>query len=209
ACPWACSAHAASLDRAMGSRAPAAHNRGFTRRRRMHKHLFAAAAILALALPAAAQTMKPGLWEINNKVSGGQMDQQMADMQKQMAQLPPEQRQQMEAMMAQRGVKMVPGTGGGMAMQVCMTREMADRNDVPMQKGCTSTQQKKSGNRMQFTFQCSDPPSSGEGEVSFTPDAYTSHTTVRTTASGAPETMTMDATGRWLKADCGSVKPLQ
>lgn len=174
----------------------------------MHKHLFTAAAVLALALPAAAQSMKPGLWEINNKMSGGQMDAAMAEMQKQMAQMPPEQRKQMEAMMAQRGMNMVPGTGGGMAMQVCMTRDMVERNDVPMQKGCTSTQQKKSGNRIQFAFQCSEPPSSGAGEVSFSPDAYTSHTTVKTTVQGKPETLTMDATGKWLKADCGSVKPL-
>src|SRR3954470_4517775 len=133
-------------------RAAAAESPQFLRRRRMPKTLSTAAAVLALALtlPAGAQTMKPGLWEINNKMSGGQMDQAMADMQKQLAQMPPEQRKQMEAMMAQRGVKMVPGTGGGMAMQVCMTRDMVDHNDVPMQKGCTSTQQKKSGNRIQF-----------------------------------------------------------
>jgi hypothetical protein len=175
----------------------------------MHKHLFAAAAALALVLPAAAQTMKPGLWEINNKMGGGQMDQAMSEVQKQLAQMPPEQRKQMEAMMAQRGVKMVPGTGGGMTVQACITREMAERNDVPMQNGCTSTQQKKSGNRMQFTFRCTNPPSSGEGEVTFTPDSYTSHTTVKTTVQGELQTMTMDATGKWLKADCGSVKPMQ
>lgn len=175
----------------------------------MHKHLIAAAAALGLALPAGAQTMKPGLWEINNKMSGGQMDQAMADMQKQLAQMPPEQRKQMEAAMAQHGMKMVPATGGGMAMQVCMTREMVERNDVPMQNGCTSTQQKKSGNRIQFAFRCTNPPSSGEGEVSFTPESYTSHTTVKTSVQGRPETMTMDATGKWLKADCGSVKPVQ
>ena len=109
----------------------------------------------------------------------------------------------------QRGVKMVPGTGGGMTVQACITREMAEHNDVPLQNGCTSTQQKKSGNRMQFTFRCTNPPSSGEGEVSFTPDAYTSHTTVKTSVQGEMQTMTMDATGKWLSADCGSVKPVK
>ena len=47
----------------------------------MRMHLVAAAAVLGFALPAGAQTMKPGLWEIHNKMSGGQMDQAMADMQ--------------------------------------------------------------------------------------------------------------------------------
>ncbi len=174
----------------------------------MHEHLFTAAAVLALTLPAGAQTMKPGLWEINNKMSGGEMDQAMADMQKQMAQMPPEQRKQMEAMMAQRGVRMTPGGNGGMTVQMCMTKEMVERNEVPTRRDCTSTQNKRSGNTIQVAFTCSNPPSSGEGEVSFTPESYTSHMVVKTTAQGKPETMTMDAAGKFLKADCGDVKPM-
>jgi hypothetical protein len=152
--------------------------------------------------------MKPGLWEMNNKMSGGQMDQAMADMQRQMAQMPPDQRRQMEAMMAQRGVKVVPGAGGGMAAQVCMTREMVERNEVPTREGCTSTQQQRAGNKIKVAFTCTNPPSSGEGEVSFTPDSYTSHMTIKTTVQGRSETMVMDGTGKWLGADCGSIKPV-
>jgi hypothetical protein len=174
----------------------------------MHKHLFTAAAVLALGLPAAAQTMKPGLWEINNKVSGGQMDQAMAEMQKQMAQMPPEQRKQMEAMLAQRGVQVTPGANGGMGVRMCMTREMVERNEVPTRQGCTTTQGKRSGNSIHVAFTCSNPPSSGEGDVSFTPESYTSHMVVKTTVQGRPETMTMDATGKFLQADCGDIKPV-
>ena len=175
----------------------------------MRMHLVAAAAVLAIALPAGAQTMKPGLWEIHNKMSGGQMDQAMAEMQKQLAQMPPEQRKQMEAAMAQQGVKLVPGSGGGMAVQMCMTKEMVERNEVPVQNGCTATQNRKSGNRMQFAFRCTNPPSSGEGEMSFTPESYTSHMTMKSVVQGKTETMVSDSTGKWLKADCGNVKPPQ
>ena len=175
----------------------------------MRMHFVAAAAVLASALPAGAQTMKPGLWEIHNKMSGGQMDQAMADMQKQLAQMPPEQRKQMEAAMAQQGVKMAPAAGGGMAVQMCMTKEMVERNDVPVQSGCTATQNKKSGNRVQFAYTCANPPSSGEGEMTFTPESYTSHMTMKTTVQGKTETIVSDSTGKWLKADCGSVKPMQ
>ena len=102
-------------------------------------------ATLALAvawLPASAQSLKPGLWEINNKMKNDpRMDQAMADMQKQLAGMPPEQRKQMEAMMAQRGVRMAPAAGGGMTIQMCMTKEQVERNDVPMQNGCTMTKQ--------------------------------------------------------------------
>jgi len=174
----------------------------------MHKHLIAAAAMLAIVLPAGAQnTMKPGLWEINNKMSGSGMDEAMAQMQKQMAQMPPEQRKQMEAMMAQRGVRMTPGANGGMSVQMCMTKEMVERNDVPQREGCTSTKQQRSGNTIHVTFSCTNPPSSGEGDVTFTPESYTSHMTVKTSARGKEETMVADATGKWLKADCGDIKP--
>ena len=175
----------------------------------MKKTLVAAAAMLALAaLPALAQsTMKPGLWEINNKMSGGQMEQAQAEMQKQLAQMPPEQRKQMEAMMAQRGVRMAPSANGGMAVQMCMTREMVERNDVPTREGCTTTKNQRSGNTIHVAFKCSNPPSSGEGDVSFTPESYSSHMTIHTTVQGRQETMVSDATGKWLKADCGSIKP--
>lgn len=175
----------------------------------MRMHLVAAAAAFAFVLPAGAQTMKPGLWEIHNKMSGGQMDQAMADMQKQLAQMPPEQRKQMEAAMAQQGVRMAPATGGGMAVQMCMTKEMVERNDVPVQNGCTATQNRKSGNRVQFAYTCANPPSSGEGEMTFTPESYTSHMTMKSTVQGKSETIVSDSTGKWLKADCGNVRPMQ
>jgi hypothetical protein len=171
----------------------------------MRPSLVAALAALAFTLPAAAQSLKPGLWEINNKMGGGQMDAAMVEMQKQMAAMPPDQRKQMEAMMASRGVKMAPGAGGGMAVQMCMTKEMVERNDMPMQDGCKMTRNERSGNTMKMAFTCTNPPSSGEGQVTFTSaEAYTSRMTVK---SGA-DTMTVDANGKWLKADCGSVKPM-
>jgi hypothetical protein len=114
----------------------------------------------------------------------------------------------MEAMMAQRGARMAPAAGGGMTIQMCMTKEMAERNDVPMQDGCTMTKQQRSGNTMKMAFNCTRPPSSGEGEFTFMgAEAYKSHMVVKTMAQGKPETMEMDASGKWLGADCGSVKP--
>ncbi|MDB5859768.1 MAG: hypothetical protein JWQ76_3457 [Ramlibacter sp.] len=171
--------------------------------------VLAAAVLAAACLPAGAQSLKPGLWEINNKMKGSsEMDQAMVEMQKQLASMPPDQRKQMEAMMAQRGVRMAPAAGGGMTMQMCMTKEMADRNDVPMQDGCTMTKQQRSGNTMKMAFNCTKPPSSGEGEFTFMgAEAYKSHMVVKTMAQGKPETMEMDAAGKWLGADCGSVKP--
>jgi hypothetical protein len=175
----------------------------------MRTSLLAAAAAGFLAcLPAGAQTLKPGLWEINNKMSGGQMDQAMADMQKQLAQMSPAERKQMEEMMGRQGVRMAPGAGG-MTAQICMTKEMVERNDMPMQDGCKMTQNTRSGNTMKMAFTCANPPSSGEGQVTFTSsEAYTSKMTMRMQEKGKTETMQMDTTAKWLKADCGSVKPV-
>ncbi len=174
--------------------------------------LFGAAAILlATSLPVAAQNLKPGLWEIHNKMSGNaELDQAMAEMQKELAAMPPEQRKQMEAMMAQRGMQMPrAGAGGAMAMRVCMSREMVARDDVPMQEGCRITSRSRSGNTLKMAFSCSNPPSSGEGQFTYlSSEAYRSRMTMKTGSDGKSETMTTDATGKWLGADCGNIKPM-
>ena len=169
-----------------------------------------------IATPAAAQTMKPGLWEINNKMggsgdTGAKMAAAQAEMQKQMAAMPPEQRKQMEKMMAQQGVNMAPsGAGGGMAVRVCITKEMAARNETPTQGDCKQEQLQKSGNTSKFKFTCSKPPSSGEGEVTMNnPESYTMKMKMTSQEKGKPEQMTMDAQGKFLGNDCGSVKPIK
>ncbi|QJW85923.1 DUF3617 domain-containing protein [Ramlibacter terrae] len=139
-----------------------------------------------------------------------QMDQAMADMQKQMAAMPPAERKQMEEMMAKQGVRMAaPAAGGGMTVQVCMTQEMVARNDVPMQEGCRVTNQQRTGNTTKMAFACANPPSTGEGQFTFAgPEAYSSRMTVKTTLQGKAETMTMEGSGKWVQADCGTVKPM-
>lgn len=176
--------------------------------------LAAIACLAFTALPAAAQTMKPGLWEITNKMggsgeSGAKMAAAMEQMQKQMASMSPEQRKQMEKMMAQQGVNM--SAGGGMSTRVCITKEMAARNETPAQTqgDCKQEQMQKSGNTTKFRFTCSKPPSSGEGEVTMnSPESYTMKMKMSRDVKGKPEQMTMDAQGRFVSNDCGSVKPI-
>lgn len=168
--------------------------------------------LLVCATAASAQSIKPGLWEMQHKMGGNpQMDQAMAQMQKQMAAMAPAQRKQMEAMMGQQGVTM-PTPGGGMAMKVCITPEMAARSELPSQSEgqCTSTVTSRSGNTLKMRFVCQNPPSSGEGTYTLSGDtAYTMKMVMTTTRQGKPESMTMDGQGRWLSADCGAVKPVQ
>ncbi|WP_297751329.1 DUF3617 domain-containing protein [Hydrogenophaga sp.] len=170
----------------------------------------------AFALPALvhAQSTKPGLWEVTQKMGGSpQMDQAMAQMQKQMAAMPPEQRKMMQDMLAKQGMSMpTPSAGGGMAVKICITPEMAARQDLPVQTEgeCTNTILSRSASEMKMSFVCKNPPATGEGTFTFQGDtAYTSKMLVRATHQGKPQTMNMEGQGKWLAASCGSVKPLK
>lgn len=159
---------------------------------------------------ASAQSMKPGLWEISTQMQGsGQSADAMAKMQKQMESMPPEQRKMMQDMMAKQGVGMGAGAGTT-TVKICMTKEMVERDDVAAQQGdCKHTVSPRNGNTMKFSFVCTKPPSSGEGQVTFvSPQAYTTKMTLNSTVNGKPEKMKMDATGKFLSAECGNTKPI-
>ncbi|MCB2000823.1 MAG: DUF3617 domain-containing protein, partial [Rhodoferax sp.] len=102
------------------------------------------------------------------------------------------------------------GGPGSMVAKVCMTAEMLARNEIVTQEGdCRSQHAPRVGNTMAFSFSCTRPPSSGEGEVTFvSPQAYRSRMNVKTSTGGRTEPFTMQSQGRWLSADCGSIKPL-
>lgn len=175
-------------------------------------HLAAAAALTTVSLGVQAQGTKPGLWEITSQVQGGsaQMSEAMAEAQKAMESMSPEQRKMMQDMMARQGVQMGAAGGGGMAVKVCLTKEMAERNDVGNhQDGCTHTHSPRVGNTMKFSFVCTQPPSSGEGQVTFhNAESYAMQMNSTSTHGGKTEKMNMQGNGRWLGSDCGNIKPL-
>ena len=169
-----------------------------------------AAALALVCLHAGAQTQAPGLWEhsFSLKSQDGETEKAMAEMQKQMAAMPPEQRKQIEQMMASRGVSM--GAQGPVA-KVCVTKEDVARNAEPQfGEGCTQQVVQRSANAMKVKFECTRPqPMRGEGEVSFISDkAYTGKSNVVTSmANGQTHQMAVEMAGKWLAADCGDVKP--
>lgn len=173
-----------------------------------------AAATLCLSPPAlAADTMRPGLWEITNTVksSNSQTMAAMAEAQKHMAAMNPEQRKMIEAMMAKQGVGMSMGGDGGVKITYCVTKEMAARRELPTgQQGQCSSTATPTATGMNVSFTCANPPSSGNGQVTLAGDtAYATTMTVTSSARGKPETMTVDGSGRWLSADCGARAPAQ
>jgi hypothetical protein len=170
----------------------------------------AVGAFLLISTPASAQVrMRPGLWEHNFTVKSqsGQMEKAMSDMQQQMASMPPEQRKMVEEMMAKQGMSM---GAQGRSVKMCITKEQAERDELPQQDGsCTQQVVQRTSNMIKVKFTCTgQPPASGESEVMFSsPTSYTGKSIVNTTVEGRPERMTMDQTGKWLSADCGNIKP--
>lgn len=174
------------------------------------KHVLSVTATaLSVCLGAQAQTQAPGLWEhsISMKSQDGQMEKAMAEMQKQLASIPPDQRKQMEAAMTGRGGGM---GAGGSSTKVCLTKEQAERPpEARLNQGeCIQKDVQRSGSTTKFKFECTKPPSSGEGEMTFISDkAYTGHQVVTSQVAGKPQQMTMEIQGKWLATDCGDVKP--
>lgn len=159
-----------------------------------------------------AQKIAPGLWEhaMTMKSDSGGIEKQMAQMQQELAKMPPAQRKQMEQMMAGRGVGMGGGPGQPTTIQVCLTPEQAARDEWPQHDGrCKQTSMERSGNKMRFKFACTgDPPTHGEGETTIeNAKAHSGRVVVDSVVKGKPERMEIQTRARWLAADCGSVKP--
>ncbi|WP_342117478.1 DUF3617 domain-containing protein [Pseudoduganella sp. OTU4001] len=163
------------------------------------------------ALPAMAQTLKPGLWEMNNRVASANPETMavMAAAQQQLANMPPEQRAAMDQMMARHGVNMSLGDGGGVKVTYCLTKEMVEKQELPTgQPGQCSTTRTPAPGGMNVSFNCSNPPSSGNGQVIFNGNsAFSMRMNVNSTAHGKAQNMVVEGSGKWLGADCGSVAP--
>ena len=174
--------------------------------------LVTAAALAVAAASASAQTMKPGLWEMINKMGGSpEMDQAMAQLHQQMTNMPPEQRRMMEDMMAKKGMGMGGVSSGGIVVKACITKEMAERNQMPMQHSgdCTNTISDATSTGMKIKFTCTNPPSSGEGQFSFMSDrAYTMKMKISTPGQSRSQITTVDGSGKWVTSECGSLTPM-
>lgn len=172
--------------------------------------LIALAKLTAVALPAAAQKTAPGLWEttMNMQSADKQLQAQMEQARAQLAKLPPEQRKMMEDMMAKQGVGM--GAAGN-SFRYCLSKEQAERAEVPTDNEgrCKRETVERSGSTLRFKVVCSNPPSTGQGEITFKGDkAYDMKMSFESQRQGKTDRMDMNGSARWLSADCGNLKPV-
>lgn len=155
-----------------------------------------------LPLASSATEIQPGLWEIssNNMQVDGQALPGMETMLAQMKNLPPEQRQMMEQMLAQQGVQL-----GDQGVRVCMSEAQIKTQQIPLQdpeSGCRHEITERSAELWKFRFSC--PDGQGEGETRFVSDREFT-TQVQGTYGGRNSSMQSHA--RWVSADCGGLQP--
>jgi len=121
----------------------------------------------------------------------------------------------MEAMMAKHGGGITMPTvteDGGIVTKVCMTKEMIDKSQLLSQQtqrgNCTQKNSPMVGGVIKTTFTCTNPPANGEARFVIKSDTSYSMTMNSTaTVNGKQESMAVDASGKWLGADCGNIKP--
>jgi len=201
----------------------------------MRKLLLIGCGVL-LSLSAGAQTVKldmqPGLWENSFKMTGAsgevlqtlqsdQMKAAMEEMKKQLANMPAEQREQMEAIMAQSGMKVnddsisfqndkVQVSTDGSKIKQCITKAEIDRGQLPQDdENCKSTLTQISKSRFKSTHICTgENPSRGESDIVFSsPKQYTGKGKMTQTVDGKTHTLEVELNGNWVSNDCGEIKP--
>jgi len=181
-----------------------------------HPTVFAVALAVAFAaapVPALAQSqiaLKPGLWEQSAtiKSQSGQIEKAMAEAQARIAQLPAEQRRQIEAMMKERGVSI---GNGATTVRMCLTAQDIEQGNIPAQTGdCTQKVLSRDENTLKVSFSCqTNPPSSGVGEVRLlSPTTTLATAVVDTFVNDKPERIDATQKGTWLGDECGEIKPL-
>lgn len=163
---------------------------------------------LALSNSAIAETVKidiePGLWQhsFNIKTASGELERAMQKLEQQLASMPAAQRQMMQKMLSSQGGSF---DLSARSVQVCLTQQQIDRGQLPQQDGCEQNITQTGDNSYSFAFSCKgNPPTSGTGVMTLSSrKAYTGNASFSTDVNGKAEQMTMQQTGKWLKADCG------
>lgn len=156
----------------------------------------------------------PGLWElkvVKQVMDGRDMQAQMAaaqeQMQKSMANMTPEQRKQMEAMMGRQGAQ---GAGAG-TMRICISKEMAARDKPVMnpQGHCETSKFNRSGNKASFEFNCTNngQTQSGKGETTISANSMETVMDMTTTDARGSHTIHNEAQMKFISSDCQGVKP--
>jgi hypothetical protein len=175
--------------------------------------------LMVLAVGQASATgygLKAGLWQtkmtkqvVDGQDRTAQMAGAMSKMQEAMANMPPEQRARIEAMMKQHGGAM--NNDGTFKMCISPDQANLDRPIIDRDGHCQPATVTHSGNHTSFTINCSSngDTTTGKGESSAVGNTITTLFDMTThTANGETTTMHTESEMTFLGPDCGDVKPM-
>jgi len=157
-----------------------------------------------LLLPTAAFTqqlsVKAGLWEhrMELKSDSGRLELALETVRAQMAQLPPAQRQMMEGMLTQQGIKL---DIANQTFQNCVTEEEAAAGEFKFAEegGCTYTSIRNEGTTSYVSYVCAQ----GQGDLAMHNGSdYTGNSTMTLDFNGTTENVSATHSGSWLGASC-------
>lgn len=174
-------------------------------------------ALAALASPLLASNLaavdfpdiKPGLWDQRMAIEseGGELERAMAqvkeEMEQQLANMSPEQRQMVEQMMMDHGVSF---DLKDQRFQSCVTKEQVEAGALNFtEEDCDEKIVSRDDKHFQVEFDCPES-GRGRGEMTLHNDGhYTGRFQVETEMEGEPVTLNLRHEARWIQDDCGEL----
>jgi hypothetical protein len=147
-----------------------------------------------------AGPMKAGLWEMTIK----------SDAMKSMPRIPPEQLEKMRQM----GVNVPQIQDGAIVTKVCVSQEVAERDQPPQMHqgdaGCQSKNFHRNGNEYTVDIVCDGPRLRGQGTAKgkhLSGESFSSTYDFKGTVQGRAVNQHQESSGKCLSADCGDVRP--
>jgi hypothetical protein len=171
--------------------------------------------VLLSATHAAGLGLKPGLWDVRlvRQVVDGrdvsrQLTESIAKAQAALANLPPAQRAQVQAMLNQAGVH----AGSNASFRICLSPAMAASDMPVMDKdgSCHPQMLSRNGSHTSFRIDCTTNGThvQGQGEAVSSGDVITSQSDITTRAAdGSTHTLHNETRMQYVGADCGGLQP--
>ncbi len=156
---------------------------------------------------------RPGLWEIKSKTL---LDGKVRTATMGIDTATPEMRKQIDSQTASRGFKIVNDSPEGRTVNLCVSQSQAQKEPEVMtaamrKRGCDAVLiGKKPDGASMYEFTCAGNVSgAGRGEMKLiSPERYEGFTEVNNKgALQGPQLVRNEIKARWLKKDCGVLKP--